>query len=78
MYNDANLASQYDWNQSRRGGSPNTRPSTPAHQQRFLCLQASEGFELRDCQGLPHVNIKSTDTTDWFNYLINNWIEIVG
>jgi hypothetical protein len=78
LYNDADLASQYDWNQHTRGGSPSTKPNTPVHQQRFRCLQASEGFELKDCEGVQHIKLRSTDTTDWFNFLIGDWISIIS
>ena len=31
LYNDPDVASQYDWNQHARGGNPSIRPNTPAH-----------------------------------------------
>ena len=73
MYQDGTLASQFDWNKGRRG---KPKPNTPAHEQRFRCLQTSEAFEMKDCYGDPHVVIPSKDLTSWFNYLIGNWIKI--
>lgn len=31
LYNNSDLASQYDWNQHVRGGIPSVKPNTPAH-----------------------------------------------
>jgi len=43
MYNNATLATQYEWNKSRRGNS--TRPQVHANDKNYLCLSASEVFE---------------------------------
>lgn len=73
MYDDAELASQYLWNQGRRGGP---KPQANVNDKRFLCRNSSEIFELKDCEGLPDISLKGGDTADWFNLLIANWIEL--
>ena len=49
MYNDGDLASQYEWNKARRGNP--TRPKVNKNDKNYLCLSASEVFEQRDCLG---------------------------
>ena len=73
MYNDAELASQFNWNLDRRGS-----PKKPAgvHSQGYICMNSSEIFEKKDCQGKAHIDLHSTDSADWFNFLIANWIQI--
>lgn len=76
MYNNADLASQYEWNANRRGGSPSVRPNVNVHSRKYLCLQTSETFQYKDCYGRPHIDLKSKDTTDFFEYFIANWIDV--
>ena len=52
MYDDAELASQYLWNQGRRGGE---KPQAKVNDKQFLCLNSSEVFELKDCEGAPDI-----------------------
>uniref|UniRef100_A0A7S3IM91 Uncharacterized protein n=1 Tax=Strombidium inclinatum TaxID=197538 RepID=A0A7S3IM91_9SPIT len=76
MYNDVDLASQYEWNMNRRGGTPSVKPKAKLHNKSYLCLQASETFEKKDCEGHPHINLKSGDLTDFFEYFIADWIQV--
>jgi hypothetical protein len=48
MYDDEELASQYLWNMGRRGTK---KPKAKKNDKRFLCLNSSEVFELKDCEG---------------------------
>ena len=73
LYNDAELASQFNWNLDRRG-SP--KKEAQLHSQSFICMNSSEAFEKRDCYGKAHIDLHSTDSADWFNFLIANWIKI--
>ena len=73
MYQDSDLASQYLWNKGRRGKA---RPEANVGEKQFECLNSSEIFELRDCQGSPDIHLKGGSSADWFNYLIANWILI--
>ena len=74
MFNDASLASQYEWNKSRRG--PVARPDVKQYDKNYLCLSASEIFEQRDCLGEKDIDLKSFSNTDFFNYLMGNWVNI--
>lgn len=74
MYNNATLATQYEWNKSRRGNS--TKPEVQVHDKNYLCLSASEVFEQKDCLGQKEINLRSFSNTDYFNYLIGNWITV--
>ena len=76
LYNDVDLASQYDWNRIRRGGEPNTRPTAKLHDLRYLGLQASETFELKDIMKEKHIDLKHPDISTFFEYLIGNWINV--
>lgn len=76
MFNDAELASQFEWNSNRRGGNQSKKPSVPLHDQSYLCKLTSETFEEKDCYGTPHLSPSITDLTSWFEYLIANWIEV--
>jgi hypothetical protein len=46
LYNDADLASQYEWNRGRQVGD---KPSVKSGEREYLCQGASEVFELNDC-----------------------------
>ena len=76
LYNDVDLASQYDWNRIRRGGEPNTRPTAKLHDLRYLGLQASETFELKDLLKEKHIDMLHPDISTFFEYLIGNWIYV--
>ena len=74
MYNDGDLASEFEWNANRRGGKGSVRPVVGAHNKAYLCKLTSETFEEKDCYGSPHISPSYTDITGWFEYLIANWI----
>jgi len=46
------------------------------HQQRYLCMQASETFEQKDCFGSPHIDILSPSLPEFLEYLIGDWIKV--
>ena len=71
MYNDVDLASQFKWNLNRRGTH---KPTASLHDHGFICMATSEVFEEKDCQGRPHIDLKNGGNTDWFNFLIADWI----
>lgn len=71
MVQDTDLASQYLWNRKRQAG---TKPESNQGDAQFTCLNSSEIFELRDCQGQPDIHLKGGNGDDWFNFLIANWI----
>lgn len=45
MFNDAELASQFEWNSVRRGGINSKKPKAKIHDQQYLCRLTSETFE---------------------------------
>lgn len=76
MYNDVDLAAQFEWNSNRRGGAGAVKPSAKLHDQDYLCMQTSETFERKDCYGQPHIHLSFSDTTSMFEYFIGNWITV--
>ena len=73
MYNDADLASQYEWNASRRQTA--APPKANLHAKKYLCLGSSETFEKKDCMGSEHIRpLKDLDVTSMFEEFIANWI----
>uniref|UniRef100_A0A7S3IP58 Calcineurin-like phosphoesterase domain-containing protein n=1 Tax=Strombidium inclinatum TaxID=197538 RepID=A0A7S3IP58_9SPIT len=73
MYDNADLAGLYEYNKAKGG-----RPYKPGqeHDKSFLCLQGSETFEVKDCFGQPHINLKSKNPTDIFEFLTQYWIKV--
>jgi len=73
FFDDSDLASQYEWNTRRRAAS---KPAIKRHQKKYLCMQASETFEQKDCTGSPHINLGSLNPTDYLEYFIADWIQV--
>lgn len=42
----------------------------------YICYKGSETYEIRKCLGQPDINLKSFSSTDWFEYIIGDWIEV--
>ena len=73
MYNDVTVASQYEWNKNRRA---TPKPKAKLHSKSYKCLQGSETFEIKDCEGKPHINLKSKNVKDFMEYFISDWIKV--
>lgn len=75
LYNDLDLANKYEWNTIRRGGATNPNKAK-LHDKKYECMNSSETFEKKDCLGEKHVNLESLTSTDFFEFLIANWITV--
>ena len=72
LFDNSNLASQYEWNRARQATL--SKPSVAAGNKRYLCQSASEVFEQKDCLGQAHISLLHGGSSDWFNFLIGNYI----
>lgn len=75
LYEDADLASLYNWNKARRARE---RPGPDLHNIDFKCMTASETFQDKDCRGQQHINPDKRDTISDLETLVGKWVKVEG